>query len=113
MSLAAISGEEKRMYIPLGSCGSWKLLTFSLITAGVLAEKAPPHLRLTSAAYALMFLAIGQSFDRYWGLLPWPTWMLACGFGADAILSAVRVLVDNDPQTTTNVAGSVPGRTTG
>jgi hypothetical protein len=88
-------------------------LTFSLITAGVLAEKAPPHLRLTSAAYALMFLAIGQSFDRYWGLLPWPTWMLACGFGADAILSAVRVLVDNDPQTTTNVAGSVPGRTTG
>jgi hypothetical protein len=73
----------------------WAFVGFalSIIVAGVLAEHAPVHLRLTAGVYGLMFLVVGQPFDRYWGFLVWPTWMLACGFGADAIVEAVRTLL--------------------
>ncbi|MEO7271578.1 MAG: hypothetical protein ABI211_06175, partial [Vicinamibacterales bacterium] len=58
----------------------------------------PPHLRLTAAAYLLMFLVVGQPFDRYWGLLVWPAWALACGHGAAAIAAAVAVVARRPPR---------------
>jgi hypothetical protein len=61
----------------------------AVIVAGVFTPTSPAHVRLSAAAYLLMFLIVGQPFDRYWGLLVWPVWALTCGHGAAAILGAV------------------------
>lgn len=53
-----------------------------LIVAGCCSGRTPWHLRLTSATYAAFFLVAGRPFDTYWGLVAWPAWALACGFGA-------------------------------
>jgi hypothetical protein len=71
-------------------------LALSLIVSGILGARTPVHVQLASATYVVLFLFIGQPFDHYWGLLAWPTWMLACGFGAQAIADAVRNLTTND-----------------
>jgi len=65
----------------------------ALIVAGVLAARTPAHVRLAAATYLVLFLVVGQPFDRYWGLLVWPTWALACGYGAAAVAAAVRAVV--------------------
>jgi len=63
----------------------------ALIVAGVLSARSPVHLRLTAGVYLVAFLVVGQAFDRYWGLLVWPTWALACGYGAQAVADAVAI----------------------
>lgn len=67
-------------------------LALVLIVAGIVNPRAPVHVRLTSGAYALFFLVAGQSFNGYWGLIAWPTWVLACGYGAQEITESVRAI---------------------
>jgi hypothetical protein len=63
----------------------------ALIVAGVLTGRSPVHLRLGAGVYLVLFLIVGQPFDRYWGLLVWPTWALACGYGAAAVVDAMAI----------------------
>jgi len=71
----------------------------ALTVAGVLNPLCPSHVRWTAGVYAVLFLVIGQHFDRYWGYLTWPTWALACGFGADHVVAACRSLWDDSTAT--------------
>ena len=64
----------------------------ALIVGGIASSRCPVHVRWTAAVYAILFLAIGKHYDRYWGYLTWPTWSLACGCGADRLVSSCRTL---------------------
>ena len=66
-------------------------LTLALIIAGSLAPATPPVVRWTSIAYGAFFLIAGKSFNVYWGLVVWPTWALAVGYGVDAAAQDLRV----------------------
>jgi hypothetical protein len=63
-----------------------------LIVASLANSRAPVHLRLTTGAYLLFFLAAGKAFDVYWGMLAWPAWALACGYGMERVRDAIRAL---------------------
>jgi len=56
-----------------------------LLVAGMLSQATPPVVRLTSAAYCTLFVLAGKHFDHYWGLVVWPTWVLAIGCGFEMI----------------------------
>jgi hypothetical protein len=58
-----------------------------LIALGVANPRTPMFVRLTSATYAVFFLLAGQGFNQYWGLVAWPTWAIAAGYGADDLLA--------------------------
>jgi hypothetical protein len=77
----------------------WALtaLTLSLITAGVLSWTAPLHVRLTCGLYSLLFLVVGQNFNEYWGLLLWPSWLLAAGYGAQTVLCDTHAVLGSHP----------------
>jgi hypothetical protein len=64
------------------------VVAFALIATAVAAPAVPVHLRLTTCAYLTLFLFVGGEFNRYWGYLTWPTWMLACGHAADGLRQA-------------------------
>ena len=66
-------------------------LTLALIISGSLAPATPPVVRWTSVAYGAFFLVAGKSFNVYWGLVVWPTWALAVGYGVDAAAQDLRV----------------------
>lgn len=66
-------------------------LGLTLVVAGTASPLTPLHVRLTSAVYLGGFLIAGQTFNEYWGLIAWPTWALACGYGAQAIADTSRV----------------------
>lgn len=67
-------------------------LALALVAAGIAATRAPAHVRLTSAAYVAFFLVAGKSFDGYWGMIAWPAWALACGYGLQLILDAAHTV---------------------
>jgi hypothetical protein len=79
---------------------AWLLLTprpasalvLLLLVAGIGYTKTPAHVRLTSAVYVTFFLVAGQAFNEYWGMVAWPTWAFACGYGVDAVRSTIRDL---------------------
>jgi hypothetical protein len=81
---------------------SWLLLTprwatvvaLLLVLAGIAYRKTPAHVRFTSAAYVIFFLIAGKASNQYWGMIVWPTWAFACGYGVNAIRSAVHDLFD-------------------
>jgi hypothetical protein len=70
------------------------VLVLLLVLAGIGHTKTPAHVRLTSAVYVMFFLVAGKAFNQYWGMMAWPTWAFACGYGVDAIRSAVHDLFD-------------------
>ena len=80
---------------------AWLLLSPDLATrialtavlAGVIANEAQVHVRVASLAFVGFFLVAGQEFDGYWGLVAWPTWALACGYGFHLTLLAARAAV--------------------
>ena len=73
---------------------TWAIaLTLLLIVAGCCARPAGAHVRLAAASYLVFFLAAGKGFDNYWGLIAWPTWALAVGYGADAAARFARGLI--------------------
>jgi hypothetical protein len=63
-----------------------------LVLAGLANSRAPIQLRLAGAAYVALFLVVGQRFNDYWGLLAWPIWALACGYGVQTIHESVNAL---------------------
>ena len=65
-------------------------LALVLIVAGIADARAPRHVRAASAVYVLFFLVAGKPFNSYWGLMAWPTWALACGYGVDTTGRAIR-----------------------
>jgi hypothetical protein len=65
-------------------------LTLALIISGSLAPATPPVVRWTSVVYGAFFLLAGKSFNVYWGLVVWPTWALAVGYGLDATAQDLR-----------------------
>jgi hypothetical protein len=73
----------------------WPLvcLSLALIVGAILNPRCPLHARWATAVYAIFFLVVGQHFDRYWGYLTWPVWALACGSGADLVLTSSRALM--------------------
>lgn len=68
-------------------------LAVTLVMAGIASAWAPLHARLASGAYVAFFLVAGKPFDGYWGLVAWPSWALACGFGVQAFVDAANTLV--------------------
>ena len=62
------------------------------IVAGTLSPAAPPIVRLTSAAYCLLFVLAGKHFDHYWGLVVWPTWVFAFGWGLEMVRQNLRIV---------------------
>lgn len=60
-------------------------LVFSLICAGIMSSRTPWMIRLTASIYGVFFMAIGLPFNQYWGLVAWPVWAVASGFGASAL----------------------------
>jgi hypothetical protein len=64
----------------------WTALALVLVAAGVIWPRAPAHLRASAGLYAVLFLAVGQPFNEYWGFLAWPSWCLAAGLGLQALL---------------------------
>jgi len=67
-------------------------IAFVLILAGIMSRETPAIVRLTSTAYLTMFLVVGKPFDGYWGLVVWPVWAFAGGFGLQAIVNDIRDL---------------------
>ena len=73
-----------------------------LLIAGFLSPATPPVVRLTSGAYCLLFLLAGKHFDHYWGLVVWPTWVFAIGYGLELVrrnLALVSRRSDDSPVT--------------
>ena len=67
-------------------------LALTLVVAGATNASTPLHVRVTSAVYLAFFLVAGQPFNQYWGLMAWPTWALACGYGLHGILESLNVV---------------------
>jgi hypothetical protein len=65
----------------------------TVIAAGIGAAKAPGHVRIASLAFGGFFLVAGMPMNQYWGLIAWPTWALACGYGVQLISDAARAVV--------------------
>jgi hypothetical protein len=64
-----------------------------LIVAGTVSSAVPPVVRLTSAAYCLLFVLAGKHFDHYWGLVVWPTWALVIGWGLQTVRNELTIVV--------------------
>jgi hypothetical protein len=54
--------------------------------------------RLTSALFVVFFLAAGKAFDGYWGLVAWPVWALAFGYGVELVWAAARAVTQSPHQ---------------
>lgn len=63
-------------------------LALAMILVGIANPRTPMFVRITSATYAAFFLMVGHGFNHYWGLVAWPTWAIAAGFGADDALQS-------------------------
>jgi hypothetical protein len=68
-------------------------LTLVLIVGALVNARADLHLRATSAAYVAFFLIAGHPFNHYWGLVVAPMWAIACGYGLEAVIQAVRTVL--------------------
>jgi hypothetical protein len=66
------------------------VLALLLLLAGICTTRTPIHVRVTSAVYVLFFLLAGKAFNQYWGMVAWPTWAFACGYGVDAIRESIQ-----------------------
>ena len=72
---------------------SWATaLALAVVVLGVVEARTPLHARLASGVYLGYFLVAGQSFNGYWGLVAWPAWAVASGYGLQAIFESVRTL---------------------
>ncbi len=60
-----------------------------LLVSGIAHVATPFHVRLVSASYIAFFLIAGQAFNAYWAFLVWPTWAIACGYGAKEVVDVV------------------------
>jgi len=69
------------------------VVSLMLIATGILSSETPEHARLTAAVYSALFLMVGQTFNEYWGVLLWPTWLVAGGIGAQTLIWDVRTAV--------------------
>jgi hypothetical protein len=61
-----------------------------LVLAGICASKTPVPIRLTSVVYVAFFMVAGKEFNQYWGMMAWPTWAFACGYGLDSVGQGIR-----------------------
>jgi hypothetical protein len=68
-------------------------LALVLVAAGIFFAHTPVHARLAGGAYVAFFLVAGKPFDGYWGLLAWPSWALACGYGVELMRQAACVVL--------------------
>ncbi len=67
-------------------------LVLAVVVLGVFAGRTPLHVRLATGVYLGFFLMAGRSFNAYWGLVAWPSWAVASGYGLQAVFDAVRSL---------------------
>jgi hypothetical protein len=75
------------MIAPVGT-----VIACMLLVAGILSPATPPVVRLTSAAYCLLFVLAGKHFDHYWGLVVWPTWVFALGWGLEMVRRDISIV---------------------
>ncbi len=64
-------------------------VALTVVVGGTIGARTPVHMRVTSLVYVAFFLAAGAPFNDYWGLIAWPAWALAFGFGAHLLWIAV------------------------
>ena len=67
-------------------------LALTIVALGIVAVRAPFHARLATGVYIGFFMIAGQPFNGYWGLVAWPAWAMASGFGLQALVDAVRAI---------------------
>lgn len=72
----------------------------SAVIVGAAAPGAPLQARAGTAAYVVFFMLAGQSFNGYWGLLAWPVWAVAAGYGLQTLVDAGRALAGPRPHST-------------
>ena len=72
-------------------------LALTLIVAGAAQTKMPAHARVATAVYLGFFMVAGKPFDGYWGLVAWPTWALAFGYGLLLVRDAARSVITSPP----------------
>jgi hypothetical protein len=65
----------------------------AVLVVGTVRSRAPALVRLTSAAYLAFFLVAGKAFDQYWGLVAWPAWSIALGYGVSETWSSLGIVV--------------------
>jgi hypothetical protein len=65
-------------------------LVLAVICAGIVHRKTPWMIKATALIYAIFFMIAGQAFNQYWGLMAWPVWAVACGFGTGALRDWTR-----------------------
>jgi hypothetical protein len=53
----------------------------TIVSASLFAHRLPRHARWSTVLYSALFLAIGQPFNDYWGLVTGPTLALCVAFG--------------------------------
>jgi hypothetical protein len=56
-----------------------------LLAAACCSAGVPLRLRAVTLGYLAMFLAVGQPFNSYWGLVTAPLWAFAAAAGVDAV----------------------------
>jgi hypothetical protein len=83
-------------------------LALALIVGGIFYARAPLHVRLASAIYVAFFLVAGKVFNGYWGLIAWPTWALACGYGVEAAAQSISALFQRSLRSPINSSASFP-----
>jgi len=68
----------------------WTALALGAGMAAWTAPSMPGQLRLASIAYALLFCALGQPFNVYWGLLTAPIWGFTFVYAAGGMTRLVN-----------------------
>lgn len=74
------------------------VVVFVLIVAGIADSATPIHFRSASAAYIGFLFVAGKPFNHNWGLLAWPVWAVASGYGAAAVIAATATLGSRTPR---------------
>jgi hypothetical protein len=70
-------------------------LALTAVVAGTVHARTPSYVRVTSAVYLVFFLVGGRTFNGYWGLIAWPTWAIAFGYGVQLLRDAVARLASS------------------
>ena len=72
---------------------SWvTAFALTLIVAGALSSRTPLHVRLAAGTYVGFLLVVGQLSNSYWGLVAWPVWALASGYGLQAAVDSLEAI---------------------
>ena len=67
----------------------------SMVTAVAFARSAPPQLTMSLVLYVVLFCAVGQPFNYYWGYVICGIWAHAFVHSWDGVASLIRAALPN------------------